>query len=357
MVDSKNTHSAATGQRTYIALEHLRRFLAFGKNMGIPVDFLLEHYGIDLERDTNKKGYVPGHIWEVIVVLGIEWCARLNEPLAGLAASQGLGNSFLGLWVFLSEKSQTLEGAMKVASQYQHLHTDTVTLEARFHPGYMDLIAKPRFKSIDACDHAADLYLSQCDMFMKHCTGEAHGITESVHFRHPAPKDPRQIDRYKALFNCPIYFDEPENFMRIHASALKLPLATADADVLAALREKANEKLEDFHANGGVDFQKTVTKHLKALFSSGHASKEALAERMGMNSRTLLRKLQQENITYRDLSHAVRLELAQQYLAQPSLPLASISILLGFQDPQSFSRWFTERTGTRPKTYRDQNIG
>lgn len=162
------------------------------------------------------------------------------------------------------------------------------------------------------------------------------------------------FEHYRAVFNCPIYFNAAENILRIHARALNLPLVSADAALQTALEPRAREQLAAFEFKD-EDLEAQARRHLRTLIASGRASKEALAEKLDMNPRALLRKFQSTGTTYRALYHEVRLQMAQDYLTQPLLPLAFIANHLGFQDPQSFSRWFTDQTGETPSTYRNQH--
>jgi len=354
MSQNPDIKKSDASKRTFISLEHVLRFLAYGKSLGIPIDGMLAFYNIDLRRDTRKPGYVPGHIWELIAIVGIEWCKRLGDPLAGMGAAIGLGNSFLGLWSFIAEKSDTLGKAIDVAVTYKKLHADTLDVVVRHQPGYLDIVITPSFKNAEAYAHASDFYLIQLDKFVKYSTGEARGVTESVHFQHAAPESPALFEHYRAVFNCPIYFNGAENILRIHARALNLPLVSADAALQTALEPRAREQLAAFEFKD-EDIEAQARRHLRTLIASGRASKEALAEKLDMNPRALLRKFQSAGTTYRALYHEVRLQMAQDYLTQPLLPLAFIANYLGFQDPQSFSRWFTDQTGEAPSTYRNQH--
>lgn len=340
-------------KRSYTSLETVVRLLAYGKNLGIPVDGLLEFYGVDLRRDTHKPGYVPGHILEMMILIGAEWRQRAGDPLAGLEAALGLGNSFAGLWGFIAEKSDTLGKAIEVAGLYQKLHASTLDAERRHSPGYLDIVVTPRFKSPAASAHAVDFYLIQLDKFVKHCTGEALGVTDCVHFQHAAPETPELLARYQAEFNCPIHFGATENLLRLPTAALSLPLVTADALLRNTLEQHARDQLAAYHQKK-EDFADSARRHLRTLIAGGHVSKEALAECLDMNPRTLLRKLQAAGTTYRELCHEVRLDLARHYLKQPMAPLAMIASQIGFQDPQSFSRWFTDQTDESPSAFRNR---
>lgn len=341
-------------KRTFISLEHVLRLLAYGKNLGAPVESMLEFYNIDLRRNTSKPGYVPGHIWEMIIVVGIQWCKRNDDHLSGMEAAISLGNSFLGLWSFIAEKSDTLGKAIDIAVIYKKLHADTLDVDIRHQPGYLDIVITPSFKNDEAYAHASDFYLIQLDKFVRYSTGEAHGVTESIHFQHAVPETPALFERYRAVFNCPIHFNAAENFLRIHASALNLPLVSADAALQSALEPRAKEQLAAFEFKNEEDIDVLTRRHLRTLIASGRVSKEALAEKLDMNPRALLRKLQLAGTTYRTLCHEVRLQMAKDYLTQPVFSLASIANHLGFKDPQSFSRWFIDQTSEAPSTFRNR---
>lgn len=351
MLNNTSAYSANLNQHTYIALENVLRFLSYGKSLGIPVDGLLAFYNFDLRTRTKKPGFVPGHVWENIVIVGTEWCARIGDPLAGLNAAIGLGNSFLGLWGFIAEKSETLGKAIEVAAAYKKLHADTLNIEIQLHPGYLDIVVTPAFNHPDAQAHAADFYLLQLVRFIQQCTGEARGVIESVHFQHAPPKSSKLTAKFTDAFKCSTHFNSQDNRLRIFSSALSLPLVTADADLQATLEPKARDQLAAFD-RAVENFETQARQHLRKLFSIKQASKESLAQSLGMSSRTLLRKLQATGTTYQSLAHDVRLELAKQYILQPALPMTFVAEQLSFKDPQSFSRWFTEQTGSSPSSYR-----
>ena len=90
---------------------------------------------------------------------------------------------------------------------------------------------------------------------------------------------------------------------------------------------------------------------LEAL-PSGESSIEAVAARLAMTKRTLQRKLAAESQNYKLLLQTLRTELAEHYLEKSRLGLNEIAFLLGFKEPNSFIRAYTQWKGIGPGQYR-----
>jgi AraC-like DNA-binding protein len=86
---------------------------------------------------------------------------------------------------------------------------------------------------------------------------------------------------------------------------------------------------------------------------------DVVAKELGMSCRTLQRRITEERTTFRRLIGDARRELARHYLSEPSLGLAEVACLLGYEDPNSFFRAFREWEGTTPshwRTARPENL-
>ena len=71
-----------------------------------------------------------------------------------------------------------------------------------------------------------------------------------------------------------------------------------------------------------------------------------------MSSRSLQRKLLEQDLTYRQVLDDYRRELAIVYIRQPKLSQGEIGYQLGFSSPSNFSRAFKNWTGISPGEYR-----
>jgi AraC-like DNA-binding protein len=73
---------------------------------------------------------------------------------------------------------------------------------------------------------------------------------------------------------------------------------------------------------------------------------------LGMSSRTLQRKLDEEGICYKDILTELRLELAFYYLKHNNLTVDAIACQLGYAEARSFYRRFKHWTGRAAGFYR-----
>jgi AraC-like DNA-binding protein len=86
------------------------------------------------------------------------------------------------------------------------------------------------------------------------------------------------------------------------------------------------------------------------MLPSGLCSVENVANRLGLNRRTLHRQLAREGQTFSSIIDAVRSELATRYIGNRDL--TSISDLLGFSARSAFSRWFRSQFGCSVSEWR-----
>ncbi len=83
---------------------------------------------------------------------------------------------------------------------------------------------------------------------------------------------------------------------------------------------------------------------------------DLVAKRLSYSKRTLQRKLSQEGTSFQKLLQSTREALARHYLRQTNLAAAEISFLLGFEEPNSFYRAFSDWTGQTPEKVRQMAL-
>lgn len=96
----------------------------------------------------------------------------------------------------------------------------------------------------------------------------------------------------------------------------------------------------------------TVQELMKPIMRDGYFRLDQICARIGVEQRTLQRRLAHEGQSFTALQSNVRREWAEQLLAGSTLTQEEIGRRLGFSSSQHFIRAFTCWTGTSPGTYR-----
>ncbi len=80
------------------------------------------------------------------------------------------------------------------------------------------------------------------------------------------------------------------------------------------------------------DFVFDVQQLITTLLPSGQSKKAAVAQELGMSSRTLTRRLAENGLTYKGLLEEVRRKLALRYLKDRRISLKQVAYLLGYSE-------------------------
>ncbi len=76
-----------------------------------------------------------------------------------------------------------------------------------------------------------------------------------------------------------------------------------------------------------------------------------MAAFLGLSSRTLMRRLQEEGITFQKLRDNVLKQQSLDYLKNNNMSVEATAIALGFSDTSSFRRTFKRWFGQKPSAH------
>jgi AraC-like DNA-binding protein len=91
---------------------------------------------------------------------------------------------------------------------------------------------------------------------------------------------------------------------------------------------------------------------LKQLLAGRRPEIRDLARELHLSTRTLQRRLAEQDVTFQRLLDEARRELARHYLLHASRELNETAYLLGYEDANSFFRAFQNWEGTSPGQWR-----
>jgi AraC-like DNA-binding protein len=168
---------------------------------------------------------------------------------------------------------------------------------------------------------------------------------ESVSFAHPPPTTQTIHQRF---FRTHTLFNNNFNGFIMHASDLSVSVRTAEM----AMPHYMKQFVEAVVAQPAVTFDATVRQLVFSLLPSGRCSSEAIAERLGVDRKTVTRRLAARGTSYSEILNDARIELARRHIRTGQRSLTETAQLLGFSGLATFSRWFGAEFGMSATAWR-----
>ncbi len=175
-----------------------------------------------------------------------------------------------------------------------------------------------------------------------------HWRPVSAHFTHSAKTE---LNAYRRYLGCPLHFDSDFNGLTCLKSDMDKPNAHADA----AMASYAQSFIDAIPKAGQSSILLDVRRSAYLLLPMGRASVEQIASGLGINVRTLQRRLDEMELSFSQVLNDVRRELAQRYVVNTTHSMGRVAEQLGYSNLSSFTRWFTTQFECSPTEMRAKN--
>jgi AraC-like DNA-binding protein len=173
----------------------------------------------------------------------------------------------------------------------------------------------------------------------------------AVSFKHNPPKD---MKSYLDVFQCPVLFNQSQNFITYKTSDLEKRTAKADASINKFLVERVEEETKGIHIHSNK-ISSDIEKLIKDALPSGIPSIEYVGDHIGMSSRTLSRRLAENGHTFRGIIKKAQEEISKDLLLNSSRSVGEIAFEIGFSEQSAFNRAFKKWTSKTPVEFRKIN--
>lgn len=167
-----------------------------------------------------------------------------------------------------------------------------------------------------------------------------------VQFINPQPVNPAD---FNAFFQCEVDFSGSSTEVVWPASLLETPLRSPDHVMRRLLDQQAHLLLKQVKA--GDESIAGLQKAIQESVSAGSPSLDEVARRLCMSTRTLQRRLQVQDMSFRIELERVRVEMAKNCLETGELSLADVASFLAYNDQSAFTHAFKRATGLSPAKY------
>lgn len=181
--------------------------------------------------------------------------------------------------------------------------------------------------------------------------GTGHPLTAKfVEFSHPMGN----LQTLEAYFGCRIQINAKHNRLTLHRRDLSRPFISYNEELLEILTPFLDQSLDEQQRS--LSMTEMVKWIMKRSLTGGRLNIQAVAKELSMSDRTLQRRLNDENTSFKELLIQARREQAQEYLADPSMDIKEVAYLIGYEDQNSFYRAFRIWEGMTPSNWRAQHL-
>lgn len=165
-------------------------------------------------------------------------------------------------------------------------------------------------------------------------------------FMHAAPPHAAAYERH---FRLPVRFGERRTALECERALLDAPLEGAYPALHQQAEVRVGQRLVHLPRPTGLvtAIEEACAQHPRLL----GAGIGPVARELGLQPRTLQRRLQEEGQRYADVRDRVRYRLALRLLEAPGADVESVSETLGFSDRRSFTRAFARWSGVTPSAF------
>lgn len=308
--------------------------------------------GLSIERLCELAGLAPTNAWVTSDFFRL-WVAAdktLGNSAAGLRfGAEGIARGH-GVASIVALHAPDFRQALAAVSRYKRLTCpELVEVEIEGHE------ARVRYRWLEATSAVprllVDTTMASLNELARQGTG---GRVAPIRLELAR----RAMDRalLRRHFDCPIVFEASHDAMVFDRAALDVPFVTADGGAFAHVVEGLERRLSEGEGHSGLVGELRVAI-ARQLGEGRPPSVAAVARRLGVSSRTLQRRLCEYKTSFQQQLDGVRRTTATRLLANTELDAVAIAMLLGFVEPNSFSRAFRAWEQTTPARWRERQAG
>lgn len=310
----------------------IRDILYGAASRGASLKELSDALDISVEEINDSGKSVPFEkayrAWEIAL-------KQTDDRLLGLHLGETSTPSILGLIGHLMQSSPDLLTAYQQVCKHAALATDMFTYSISVKPYQTILTYKPSQGWMHVSPASARQAVDQAmagtlNVFHLLSGRKIYPVLSTFSF--PRPK---LIQEYERIFRS-VDFTAKQNSLVFLTSDLRLPVISYDKSLFVLFDKMIRERLESLKRK--TSLTDLVRKILTEDFKGRIVPAEVIATQLAMSTRTFQRKLNEEGISYRELSSTLRKELAVQLLSNPGAKVQEVARMLGYSEASALRK-------------------
>lgn len=325
-----------------VCVKVIRVCVVTAASLGLPAEKALARLGVAPELLADPTARVSH---DLLVRAWTELPALVESASFGLCAGELASSSAFDVVDHAIASSSTMRDALEALLRYQRLLHDAndVQMEAMPHGEVRvsQRLRVPGRMPPHMCDFIAAMWILRSALL----SGKRAVVR--VELMRPAPAD---LGEHRRVLQAPLAFAAERNALWFRAADLDAPVTRADPSLYAVLRRHADDLLAALPS--GSSLATALHRHFLGTLAAGPPSIDAAASALGVSTRSLQRKLEEEGTSFKAVLDDARRALAISYLRDGSRTVSEVAFLVGFSEVSAFSRAFRRWTGDSAVRFR-----
>jgi AraC-like DNA-binding protein len=273
--------------------------------------------------------------------------SRAREPAFGLRMAESRRLSSLGTLGLLLRDEPTLRGVLEASVRYVHLQNEALAVKVEQVGNLLIIRIGLTTAQGQGLRQAIELSVGVMFRILSVFMGAAWH-PKLVCFSHRAPA---RLEVHRRVFGEAVEFGH--EFSGIVCNAADLEALNPGADPVMARYAK---RLLEREPQRTRLWSLRVKQLALMLLPRGHCRVEVVAQHLGVDRRTVARRLAEEATSFSQIVEDLRSELLAHYRTDDARPLGEVAALLGFSALTNFSRWHRAHFGHAARSVRRSGV-
>ncbi|WP_332604902.1 AraC family transcriptional regulator [Acinetobacter sp. ESBL14] len=317
--------------------------LELAERQHLQKSLLLLGTGLNLNR-LNDANCVVSAEQEIAVITNLTQHLAIDTTTLGLIVGFQHKLTTYGILGYALMSSATGLDAFKLAKRYLPLTYTFVKISFRLEKQHAIIhFTEPASLSIELQQFVIARAMAATSRVISDIY-EACFQFDAFHLKNPQPQQ-SFTELPQHFLKAPILFEQKSNELKFDAAQLNQPLPHANANTAAMCERLCSELINQRHTT------LTTTMIVRDFLSNAPPGKlltlTDIASKLHISERTLKRRLQEENTSFRLIQNEVLHQRANELLSG-KLSLTQVAEQLGFSDLSTFSQAYKRWTGIAP---------
>lgn len=270
----------------------------------------------------------------------------LGDPLLGFHLARDAELREIGLLYYAMASAETFGDALLRLERYVHLSNEGVELRVEKGAAIratLSYLGIPRHSD----QHQISAFILLLVRAYRQLTGGVLSPT-CVRLMHRLAAPAAKLEK---LLGSQVQTGAKVDQVEFPAEAWHLRVTSADPYLHRFCISAFEQNLLQ-HRRVETSVKTRVENEIAALLPHGKARHEVVADRLGMSTRTLARRLSDEGSSFAAILSDMRTVLARRYIADRTMSISQIAWMLGYAEIGTFTRAYQRWTGQSPSVAR-----